>query len=294
MIYCLTNKLISIRFTCPWESVLLILLLRPLLGCLKTTTENKLPHLINGVLPIKIKQITDGTYEECKSLVVRIVPAPSLKIIPRSQTLYKGDSLMIRCLTTNSNHNGLGVSEQAQRQRLGYIWTKNDKLLQSRLGIEYWEDLYPDGSLLVIKNIRKSATYKCVVSNTVAPISQDVYINVISGGINQTNVCHEEMEHQIQWPTSAPGPKVFVDCYPRFGKGHVERVCEQQDFERVRWLPPDFGHCMPKDLTFIRSKFVQMTHGYQNVNATYVLKLILQYVSNGQGLLTGQVSEEQV
>lgn len=223
--------------------------------------------------------------------MVRIVPAPSLKIIPRSQTLQKGDSLMIRCLTTNSNNNDKGLGGSAQPQRLGYIWTKNDKLLQSRPGLEYWEDLYPDGSLLVIKNIRKSATYKCVVSNTVAPISQDVYINVISGAMNQTSVCQHEMEQHIEWPTSAPGPKVFADCYPRFGEGHVERVCEQQDFGRVRWLPPDFGHCTPQQLTFVRSKFVQMTHGYQDTNATYVLTLMLQYVSNGQGLLAGQVSE---
>lgn len=210
---------------------------------------------------------------------------------------------MIRCLTTNSQrssstssstssggNNNNGLVGEAHHHRLGYIWTKNDKLLQSRPGLEYWEDLYPDGSLLVIKDIRKSATYKCVVSNTVAPISQDVYINVISGGVNQTNVCQAEIEQRIAWPTSAPGPKVYVDCYPRFGEGHVERVCEQQDFGRVRWLPPDFSHCTPAELTYVRSKFVQLTHGYQDVNATYVLTLMLQYVNNGEGLLAGQVS----
>lgn len=228
-------------------------------------------------------------------MVVRIVPAPSLKIIPRSQTLYKGDSLMIRCLTTNSNNwataGNTQTQQQQQQQRLGYIWTKNDKLLQSRPGIEYWEDLYPDGSLLVLKNIRKSATYKCVVSNTVAPISQEVFVNVVSGGGNQSaSLCQQEREQGIDWPTSAPGPKVFADCYPHFGEGHVERVCEQQDFGRVRWLPPDFGHCTPPELTFVRTKFQQMLHGYQDVNATYVLTLILQYVKRDEGLLAGQVS----
>lgn len=237
-----------------------------------------------------MESVSEGaSYTECQSVVVRIVPAPSLKIIPRSQTLYKGESLMIRCLTTNSN--GLAAD-----QRLGYIWTKNDKLFQSQPGHEYWEDLYPDGSLLVIKHIRKSATYKCVVSNTVAPISQNVYINVISG-INQTttgtgtNLCLREMEQGLEWPTSAPGPKVFVDCYPKLGDGHVERVCEQQDFGRVRWLQPDFANCISKELAFVRLKFTQMTHGYQDVNATYVLALMLQYVNNEKGLRAGQVSE---
>lgn len=261
---------------------------------------------------IKIKQITDGgageaaAHKECQSVVVRILPAPSLKIIPPSQTLHKGDSLMIRCLTTNSNTNIMGFRREAEAgdedqptpaaatalpKRLGYIWTKNDKLLQSQPGHEYWEDLYPDGSLLILKNIRKSASYKCVVSNTVAPISQQVYINVISGAINQTNVCQPEIEQQIEWPTSAPGPKVLVDCNPRFGDGLVERVCEQQDFESARWLPPDFSRCIPKELTFMRSKFVQMTHGYQDTNATYVLALMLQYVrGGGHGLMAGQVS----
>lgn len=286
----------------------------------KTTNSNnilcrktKLYPIESVCRAIKIIQITDeGAYEECQSVVVRIVPAPSLKIIPRSQTLQKGQSLKIRCLTTNNNHRQPGLvaggddyqqrqnirshsqqshSNQQPSNRLGYIWTKNDKLLQSRPGVEYWEDLYPDGSLLVIKDIRKSATYKCVVSNTVAPISQDVYINVISGGMNETNVCQRETEQGIEWPTSAPGPKVFVDCYPRFGEGHVERVCEQQGFGRVRWLPPDFSQCLPKELTFVRSKFVQLTHGYQDVNATYVLALMLQYVNNGAGLRAGQVSE---
>lgn len=197
--------------------------------------------------------------------------------------MYKGDSLMIRCLTTNNN--GL---EPAKR-RLGYSWAKNGKLFQSRPGLEYWEDLYPDGSLLVIKNIRKSATYKCVVSNTVAPISQNVYINVISGINQTTNVCQAETDQGIAWPTSAPGPKVFVDCFPIHGEGHVERMCEQEDFGRVRWLQPDFANCISKELSLIRAKFLQMTHGYQSVNASYVLALMLQYVNNDKGLLTGQV-----
>lgn len=195
---------------------------------------------------------------------------------------------MIRCLTTNRN----GLEDRpGNSNRLGYIWTKNDKLFQSRPGTEYWEDLYPDGSLLVIKDIRKSATYKCVVSNTVAKISRDVYINVISDGINQTNVCpHEISLEGVEWPVSGPGPKVYADCYPRLGEGHVERVCEQQGFGRVRWLQPDFSDCNSKELTSIRSTFVRLTHGYQDVNATYVLELMLQYVNNERGLLPGQVS----
>lgn len=221
---------------------------------------------------------------------VNIVPAPSLKIIPRSQTLYKGESLMIRCLTTNSNGlaGGGGGGGGGGARRLGYIWTRNDKLFQSQPGQLYWEDLYPDGSLLVIKNIRKSATFKCVVSNSVAPISQTVYVHVM--GHNQSNLCLPQLHQGIEWPTSAPGP-VFVDCAPRYGEGHVERVCEQHDFGQVRWLPPDFASCTSRELAFVRAKFGQLTHGYQEVNATFVLSLMLQYVSDDRGLLAGQVSE---
>lgn len=224
--------------------------------------------------------------------MVRIVPAPSLKIKPRSQTLYKGDSLMIRCLTTNNN-NGLsgGKGVNGPAVRLGYTWTKNERLLQARPGEEYWEDLYPDGSLLVVKNIRRSATYKCVVSNSVAPVSQAVYVNVISGSPNQTNICPREQRQGIEWPESAPGPKVFAECQPSHGEGYVERVCEQQDFGRARWLPPDFSNCVSQEWREVQKRFVQMTHGYQEINATHVLSLVLQYARNGDGLFAGQVRD---
>lgn len=80
--------------------------------------------------------------QQCRSTAVRISTKPELRLEPPSATVYRGDSLRIRCLSDDIE------------QSNGYSWTRNDALFQSNADTELWEDLYPDGSILKITNIQ--------------------------------------------------------------------------------------------------------------------------------------------
>lgn len=83
--------------------------------------------------------------QQCRSTTVRVSARPELRLDPPSATIYRGESLRIRCLSSDTDQiNG----------KLGYSWRKNDALFQSDPEMELWEDLQPDGSILKIKNIQ--------------------------------------------------------------------------------------------------------------------------------------------
>lgn len=83
--------------------------------------------------------------QQCRSATVRVSARPELRLDPPSATIYRGESLLIRCLSSDADQiNG----------KLGYSWRKNDVLLQSDPETELWEDLQPDGSILKIRSIQ--------------------------------------------------------------------------------------------------------------------------------------------
>lgn len=80
--------------------------------------------------------------QQCRSTVVHISTSPELRLDPPSATVYRGDSVRIRCLSSDSD------------QTNGYSWTKNNALFHLDAETELWEDLYPIGSILKINNIQ--------------------------------------------------------------------------------------------------------------------------------------------
>lgn len=92
--------------------------------------------------------------QQCRSTIVNILGPPELRVYPPSVTLYRGESLRVRCLSSG-NENLYGT--------LGYSWTKNGALFQSEPETEMWEDLYPDGSILKIKNVQVKKIYFLII-----------------------------------------------------------------------------------------------------------------------------------
>lgn len=209
-------------------------------------------------------QVNDMGMQQCRSTKVQILGAPQLRVDPPSVTVFRGESLLIRCLSQDSDQ---------QYGTLGYSWTKNGALFQSDPTAEMWEDLYPDGSILKVKNLQvnedkcqtvfgreratngsnfattvfrfllqKSVVYTCIVSNSVAPISKSVHVTVVEPGT--VTLCPKVSDYGVNWPASASGPAVLADC-PGRGEGQARRICEQRDFGRPEWLTPDFSQCVP-------------------------------------------------
>ncbi|CAO1396878.1 unnamed protein product [Diamesa serratosioi] len=213
-------------------------------------------------------QVIDWGLQVCKSIKIDILEAPQIKLDPPSVTLFRGASIRIRCLATQMNH---------VHDRLGYSWTKNHALFHSDPDIEMWEDLYPDGSILTIENIQKSATYSCAVSNPLAPVSSHVQVTVVD---QETIImCPENASHGIKWPASSSGPPVLSDC-PLNYNGQAQRFCEQRDYRKSEWLIPDFSDCINQDLIHISNEFKELTYGLQKTNASTLLRSCLEYAMN--------------
>lgn len=89
-------------------------------------------------------QVSDYGMQQCRSTIVHVLSKPELRLDPPSATVYRGDSVRIRCLSNDID------------QSNGYSWTKNNALFQSDAETELWEDLYPygSGSILKINNIQ--------------------------------------------------------------------------------------------------------------------------------------------
>uniref|UniRef100_A0A1B0DAN2 Uncharacterized protein n=1 Tax=Phlebotomus papatasi TaxID=29031 RepID=A0A1B0DAN2_PHLPP len=234
------------------------------------TSRNVLNTHLGGIfwLGFWFYVVADWGRQQCQSTLVYVLPAPQLRIDPPSVTLYRGQSLRLRCLSSNNDH---------RYGPLGYSWSKNNQLFQSDPDTEFWEDLYPDGSILNIHNIQKSAEYSCIVSNMVAPVSKSVYITVIDKGV--VELCPSDKLFGVQWPPSAPGPAVLADC-PNHAAGQSRRICEQTDFAKPRWLQPDFSHCVPEHLGIIYNDFLEVTFGYQRSNTSVILQNTLEYAIN--------------
>uniref|UniRef100_A0A1I8NV38 Uncharacterized protein n=1 Tax=Stomoxys calcitrans TaxID=35570 RepID=A0A1I8NV38_STOCA len=226
---------------------------------------SKANRLDEGIYTCKVM---DWGVEQCRSLHVHIKSPPRLRVDPASVTLHKGDSLRVRCLSPGNDD----IKRYAQ---LGYSWSRNGVLFQSDPKTVMWEDLYPDGSILKINNIQKSAEYSCVVSNTVKPVSKSVYITVIDR--SAVHVCHAETAFGVHWPTSAPGGVPVISDCPRGFEGYSKRTCEKRDAGNTTWLTPDFSNCIRDSLLIIYNKFRALTSGFQQTNSSDLLKASLDY-----------------
>ncbi|KAM8715861.1 hypothetical protein ACLKA7_002840 [Drosophila subpalustris] len=238
----------------------------------------KASRIDKGVYSCKV---TDWGVEQCRSLHIHVKSPPRLRVDPASVTLQRGDSLRVRCLSPGNDD----IKRYAQ---LGYSWTRNGVLFQSDAATAMWEDLYPDGSILKINNIQKSAEYACLVSNSVRPVSRSVYINVIER--NAVHVCHAESSFGVHWPTSAPGAPIITDC-PRGYEGHSRRICEQRDAGNSSWLLPDFSSCVRDELLLIYNRFRALSAGFQQTNSSNILKACFDYtLQRRQSFLPGEAS----
>lgn len=204
--------------------------------------------------------------QQCQSQRVFVQGPPKLQVYPSSATIYRGRSLRVRCLSTDSSDS---LTNANRHGTVGYSWTKNGALFQSDSSAEMWEDLYPDGSILKVKNVQKSVEYTCVVSNKIGMSSSSVHVTVVDHGL--VELCPEGEAYGMVWLASVPGAPIVADC-PGHAVGQVTRICEKRDKNKSEWLLPDFSNCVSKTLYNVYNEvcnffcyFVQLSSWIMNV-----------------------------
>lgn len=189
-------------------------------------------------------QVSDWGLQLCRTIRVDVLEAPVIRLEPPSVTLFRGDSMRIRCLASQKN---------LVKEKLGYSWTKNHALFHSDPEFEMWEDMYPDGSILTINDVHKSATYSCAISNSLAPVSTSIHVNVMDK--ESASICPESVSYGIKWLATTSGPPVLNDC-PLSYSGKAQRFCEQRDYNKSIWLTPDFSDCINQKLLGISNEVI--------------------------------------
>jgi Immunoglobulin domain len=192
-------------------------------------------------------KVSDWGLQLCRSIRVEVLEPPVIRLEPPSVTLFRGESMRIRCLASQKNR---------IQERLGYSWTKNHALFHSDPESEMWEDLHPDGSILTIQNVHKSAVYSCSISNSLAPVSASIHVNVMDA--SSMSICPESVSFGIKWPSTTSGPPVLNDC-PISYSGKAQRYCEQRDYNKSIWLTPDFSDCINQKLLRISYEVIPLT-----------------------------------
>nr|XP_050851737.1 uncharacterized protein LOC127064569 isoform X2 [Vespula vulgaris] len=196
-------------------------------------------------------QAIDRGVQQCKSLYVQVKNEPDVKITPMSTTVEKGSNIQLTCTTPNMHSTGIGFG-----------WTKNRALLKLEPGSEIWEDLYPDGSILKITNVQKSAIYTCNVAHR----SMSVRVELTNRTLVPT--CSKEKSWALQWPDTAPGSEALLECPRRFVGPKVSRLCSMKDATTPEWLMPDFSNCLYEPLLRPYDRFRSLTLGYQNTTGS--------------------------
>ena len=139
----------------------------------------------------------------------------------------------IRLVCTALNMRNVGI---------GFGWTKNGALLRLEPGQEVWEDLYPEGSLLTVSSVKKTAVYTCNVAHR----SASVQINVIDSSL--VPLCQPESLWNREWPMAAAGSKAVLPCPRGFVGRHVTRKCTMRSSNFSEWEIPDFEGCLYEPL----------------------------------------------
>ncbi|XP_024085184.1 uncharacterized protein LOC106671005, partial [Cimex lectularius] len=196
-------------------------------------------------------QVFDWGVQQCKSVRLSVIQPLQVKVSPMSSTVQKGSNLTMRCFTSN----------KPGRRKLGYNWTKNKALFPMVPGLIFWEDLYPDGSILKLRNIQKGGVYTCQAAD-------GVWSGEASGRLDVLDrlLVGSRCPAEGPWPPASPGLQAQAQC-PRGYTGIATRLCLLIEPGKGRWQVPDFSKCVSHHTTTITNNFIRLTLGYEGTTA---------------------------
>lgn len=139
--------------------------------------------------------------------------------------MLQGSNLTLRCYTAMNNKPGRG--------KLGYNWTRNKALFPMVPGKEFWEDLYPDGSILKLRDIQVSESFQHFISVLESWI--DVELSAVAFSILQALTANFASSTRNQLSFNAPTP-LKGDLDPVFRVPQVRGITYPQVYPRLSCL----------------------------------------------------------
>ncbi|CAB3248939.1 unnamed protein product [Arctia plantaginis] len=201
----------------------------------------------------------DSGRRRCRALTLTVLTPPSIRLIPSTLTVYKGDNVTITCLTGAGRAHGV----------LGFSWARERSLLRMQPDRHVWEDLYPSGSVLKLYNVQKSSEYRCQVSSSAGTNSVSVWVWALD---DNDDACESESMVGTLWARTAPGAYASITCPPGYS-GEITRFCEPKTGQHgVKWMPLDYSGCIADPLKDIYEKFTLISYGFSWDNVSEVTR----------------------
>lgn len=117
-------------------------------------------------------KVNDWGFSVNKSIQINVKLLPNPTLVPLSATVVQDEDIIMFCYSPEDNF----------ARKYGYNWLKNGEILNPIIRNEVIEDLYPTGSRILIKKIRHTATYTCIVSTSAGTTLKNAIITVLSNG----------------------------------------------------------------------------------------------------------------
>ncbi|XP_075982923.1 uncharacterized protein LOC142981120 isoform X2 [Anticarsia gemmatalis] len=199
----------------------------------------------------------DASRRRCRALTLTVLTPPTIRLVPSTLTVSKGDNVSMTCLAGAGRAHGV----------LGFSWARERSLLPMQPDRHVWEDLYPAGSVLKLYNIQKSSDYRCQVSSVAGTNSAGVTVWALGP---DDEACQTEAAHGTRWSRTAPGAHASAPCPPGYS-GETTRFCEPKTGQHgVKWMVPDFSECVADSLKDIYEQFTRISFGYSWSNVSDV------------------------
>ncbi|XP_075983086.1 uncharacterized protein LOC142981224 isoform X2 [Anticarsia gemmatalis] len=201
--------------------------------------------------------VDDATRRRCRAVTLTVLSPPTIRLVPSTLTLSKGDNVSMTCLAGAGRSHGV----------LGFSWARERSLLPMQPHRHVWEDLYPAGSVLRLYNIQKSSEYRCQVSSMAGTNFAAVTVWALG---TDDEACRSDTTHGVHWIRTAPGAHASAPCPPGY-TGEIIRFCEPQIGQQgVKWMMPDFSNCEADTLKEVYEQFRLISYGYSWSNVSDV------------------------
>ncbi|GBM80981.1 hypothetical protein AVEN_156797-1 [Araneus ventricosus] len=209
----------------------------------------------------------DAKQSEALSVSLTVTLRSKLLIEPLAATVAVGNSISITC-----------VSKDGIYGSSSYRWLKNGMDLDRKRDSERVEDLYPGGTRLILRKVRVSANYTCVMRTVTGFLRQTSFITVINGSDFSAKTCHLERKYGIRWKATAANAVDIHQC-PAGYTGYIKRRCKAKLNGKVEWNEPDFSTCFSPPVLAIKKELDSWRMGYRKKTVNALLGELYDFLS---------------
>ncbi|XP_012936986.1 uncharacterized protein LOC101854078 [Aplysia californica] len=226
-------------------------------------------------------EITDFGRSMKRSVMLEVLPHPRVVVTPLTISAQTNTKQTFRCIApTTPDH----------AQYFVYTWYKNGRSI-TEADDEFFEELLPAGSRLIIPRATETSNYTCQVKNKAGISSKTVYLFVAK--VNASQICPNNSMEGVQWTQAFGGFYDLQICPTDASKGTLLGVDDDGAAKRrcvcgeggCAWTQPNYAHChsASQHLVNLHDMLMKIQLGYQEVRLMDVFDDLYEIAQQARG-----------